>query len=409
MYGYPHKTAYRNWEKPIDIQDAIRRQAGKEASLYFHIPFCHRKCGYCNLFSKAGCPTEIINSYLDALYRQSQQLSEATGEIRFTSFAIGGGTPLLLPLAGIEKLIDSAQLFGVTPGQVFTSIETSPEHTAGEKLQYLREQRVKRISIGIQSFHERELKELKRTIPLRTMYTALEEIASNEFPQFNIDLIYGIEGQTPASLLASLKEALRFHPTELFVYPLYVRPGTAITKRADDATCMLLYCTVRDELLALGFRQTSMRRFVRDHTVDLEYSCGDETMISCGCGGRSYLGNLHTATPYVVHPAVITQIIKEYIATTDFTHITHGILLPPEEKRRRFIIKNLLYHKGIHIEEYNNLYGDLYEIKEITHLVFEGYAEEIDGYLQLTKHGLAWSDYIGQLFISPHVRRLMQG
>lgn len=309
----------------------------------------------------------------------------------------------------MEKVLEAASLFRVHPATTFTSIETSPGVSARDSLEYLKAQGVQRLSTGIQSFREDELKQLRRNIPVATTLQALEDMASIAFPRFNIDLIYGIKGQTPASLLFSIREALRFRPTELFVYPLYVRPGTAIRSRATDADCVQLYFTAREELLANGFRQTSMRRFVKTPAPDLEYSCGDETMISCGCGGRSYLGNLHTATPYAVQPAHISRIIREYTETKDFTRVNHGILLTGDELRRRYIIKNLLYYKGLNLQEYNNRYGTPADIPEFDLLTSRGYTEETDGFLRLTDKGMAWSDYIGQLFISPAIRQLMNG
>ena len=97
-----------------------------------------------------------------------------------------------------------------------------------------------------------------------------------DFPYFNIDLIYGIKGQTVESFLYSLEEALRFQPNELFIYPLYVRQGTGITEREPDDVCFRMYRAACKLLQAKGFLQTSMRRFIHHPSTDAEVSCGDE-------------------------------------------------------------------------------------------------------------------------------------
>ena len=159
---------------------------------------------------------------------------------------------------------------------------------------------VSRVSIGIHSFQDEELKAIKRRPRQNTIYQALDDIRQMDFPYFNIDLIYGIKGQTVESFLYSLEEALRFQPNELFIYPLYVRQGTGITEREPDDVCFRMYRAACKLLQAKGFLQTSMRRFIHHPSTDAEVSCGDEVMLSCGSGGRSYLGDLHYATRYTV-------------------------------------------------------------------------------------------------------------
>ena len=117
----------------------------------------------------------------------------------------------------------TAALFGVHPSHAFTSVETSPEYADRPRLNVLKQAGVARVSIGIQSFQDEELKAIKRHPRQNTIYQALEGIRQMDFPYFNIDLIYGIKGQTVESFLYSLEEALRFQPNELFIYPLYVR------------------------------------------------------------------------------------------------------------------------------------------------------------------------------------------
>lgn len=407
MYSYPHKTAYRTLTPQVSLSPYLERLEGREASLYFHIPFCAHKCGYCNLFSQQCCDAERISLYLHTMRRQAEQLSVAAQGLKFTSFAVGGGTPLILDEGQLEELFCLAELFGVHPSRVFTSVETSPEYTQKSVLRQLRARGVERLSMGVQSFNETELKKLKRRPGLGTVVGALENIVEAGFPQFNLDLIYGIEGQTVESFMRSLNTALTYRPNELFIYPLYVRPGTRINVRSTDDIGYAIYKSARELLVGQGFVQTSMRRFVRRETTETEFSCGDEVMLSCGAGGRSYLGNLHYATPYAVRQQAIADEIDHYIRTTDFMTAANGFLLSTEEMQIRFIIKNLMYYRGVDLAEYEKRFGEKPDRNLFREFTDRGWIEETGRIVRLTEEGMAYSDYIGQAFISPVVRKLM--
>ena len=407
MYSYPHKTAYRTLTPPVSLSPYLERLEGREASLYFHVPFCAHKCGYCNLFSQQCCDAERISLYLHTMRRQAEQLSVAAQGLKFTSFAVGGGTPLILDEGQLEELFCLAELFGVHPSRVFTSVETSPEYTQKSVLRQLRARGVERLSMGVQSFNETELKKLKRRPGLGTVVGALENIVEAGFQQFNLDLIYGIEGQTVESFMRSLNTALTYRPNELFIYPLYVRPGTRIDVRSTDDIGYAIYKSARELLVGQGFVQTSMRRFVRRETTETEFSCGDEVMLSCGAGGRSYLGNLHYATPYAVRQQAIADEIDHYIRTTDFMTAANGFLLSTEEMQIRFIIKNLMYHRGVDLAEYEKRFGEKPDRNLFREFTDRGWIEETGRIVRLTEEGMAYSDYIGQAFISPVVRKLM--
>lgn len=410
MYSYPHKTAYRPFLSPVSLLPYLEQVEGRNASLYFHIPFCSHKCGYCNLFSLQTNREEYVTAYLNTLRKQAQQLAPLTAGLTFDSFAIGGGTPLLLTVPQLEFLLDTAALFGVHPSNAFTSVETSPEYADAPRLNLLKQAGVARVSIGIQSFQDKELIALKRRPRRDSICQALNAIREMDFPYFNIDLIYGIKGQTVESFLYSLEQALRFQPNELFIYPLYVRQGTTITERESDAVCFQMYCAARDFLKERGFLQTSMRRFVQHPSTDAEVSCGDEVMLSCGSGGRSYLGDLHYATRYTVCQRCIGEEIDKYTATTDFTVARNGFILSQKEQQQRFIIKNLMYYMGIDKAEYERRFGEPLEmIPLFQQLAEHQWIKETDnGRICLTPEGMGYSDYIGQLFVTSEIRQLME-
>ena len=128
MYSYPHKTAYRSFPSPVSLAPYLNQVEGQKASLYFHIPFCSHKCGYCNLFSLQTNRADYIATYLETLRKQAQQLSPLTTGLIFDSFAIGGGTPLLLTVSQLEYYLEKAALIGEHPTHAFTYKEQSQEN-----------------------------------------------------------------------------------------------------------------------------------------------------------------------------------------------------------------------------------------------------------------------------------------
>ena len=133
---------------------------------------------------------------------------------------------------------------------------------------------------------------------------ALELMKQTGFDCVNLDLIYGVPGQTKESFLFSVAKAVSFEPQELFLYPLYVRKGVSMAEGiADEEQAYSLYCEAVSFLKARGYRRDSMRRFVRSDRPMSFRECGYGNTLSLGCGGRSYLGNLHACAPLQCAPA----------------------------------------------------------------------------------------------------------
>lgn len=411
MYSYPHKTAYRTLED-VDIQDYLPRlREEQENSLYFHIPFCQAKCGYCNLFSVTGKGTDYVETYLNTMERQIRQYS--MDAYSFSDLTIGGGTPLYLEKNQLEHLFNMAQRVMGKKGYPVI-IETSPNQTTEEKLAVVKERGTKRISLGIQSFREEELKRLYRIHSPEQARKAVKAIQKQKFSCVNLDFIYGIPGQTKESLKETLKEAIFYEPEELFVYPLYIKNGTLLKekqeKRAENTRA--LYDLVCEYLNEKGYVQYSMRRFVRKDYMSLVPAgeCGFGNTLSIGCGGRSYLGNLHFCTPYYVRQKDCVMQLDRYLAVKDFRKITHGFFLDKEEEKRRYVIKNLLFITGLHKENYKQKFGKNVEEEFALLSVWKekGYIKEEKNKYILTGEGMALSDYLGPQLISQKVKGRMQ-
>ncbi|MDH6374405.1 oxygen-independent coproporphyrinogen-3 oxidase [Paenibacillus sp. PastF-3] len=418
LYSYPHKTAYRDLQPPLPLEALWRDEPAESFFLYMHIPFCGARCGFCNLFTLPDKRANVHATYVDALERQAKQWAAFTDHKPYARFAIGGGTPTLLAADQLRRLFHIAvDTMGLDTRTASISVETSPETLSEEKLNILKEYTVDRVSMGIQSFVAAESAAIYRPQNPDVVYRALELLGKYDFPILNLDLIYGLPGQTVDSWLYSLNQALSYEPEEIFIYPLYTREHTIVKPddihRQEDIR-LDCYKAAGQLLKARGYRQYSMRRFAKESAGTdkpiIDYSCQEEGMVGLGCGARSYTRHVHYASRYGVSRKATESIIADYVAADRYDTADYGIVLSLEEQKRRFILKAILHSEGLRIEDYslrfkNSLWDDY---PELSNLLQTGLGMEIDGVLRLTTEGMGYSDSIGDWFISGEIREQME-
>ncbi|MFC5216707.1 STM4012 family radical SAM protein [Streptomyces coerulescens] len=427
VYAYPHKTAYRRLPERPALRSLWAAQDKSALALYLHIPFCEVRCGFCNLFTRIGAPEGLTGAYLDALQRQADAVREALGDsepVRFATAAFGGGTPTFLTAAELERLCDIAeQGMGADLRAIPLSVEASPATATADRLTVLAERGATRLSLGIQSFIDSEARAAVRPQRRADVEAALARIRDTAIQVLNIDLIYGIDGQTEQTWLQSLDAALAWRPEELYLYPLYVRPLTGLDRHRTtaegpdpdwDAQRLSLYRAGRDHLLARGYTQQSMRMFRRTDAPEQgadDYACQSDGMIGLGCGARSYTADLHYSFDYAVGMHEIRGIIDDYVATRNFARAEVGYRMDPHEARRRHLLQSLLQAEGLPVDDYRARFGNtpLDDFgPELHRLADRGWLAEADSaHLRLTPEGLAHSDAVGPDLFSPAVRAAM--
>lgn len=212
LYSYPHKTAYRPLEPALPLEELWQREETDYYFLYMHIPFCGARCGFCNLFTLPDRRADVHEQYVDALERQARQWAPWFAGRPFSRFAVGGERPRCW-----KPLVEPAVRYcGAGDG-------TGPVaglHLGGDIAGYgnggtaacPQDRLTDRVSIGIQSFVEHEAAAIYRPQKPRLAEEALERLMAFEFPLVNVDLIYGLPGQTPESWLYSLEKALSYGP-----------------------------------------------------------------------------------------------------------------------------------------------------------------------------------------------------
>jgi len=198
----------------------------KYAGLYVHVPFCRTKCPYCDFYSATDL--SLVSCWLDGLQKEVVYYKGRFDT--FDSIYLGGGTPTLLQDRELTVVMDSLfQCFSFSPDTEIT-IEANPDDITLEKLKLFRETGINRISLGVQSLDDNELRFLQRRHTALQAEKALEWIRASGFVNVGIDLMYGFPGQTESGWVQTMKRALDFRPEHLSCYQMTIEKRTPFGK-----------------------------------------------------------------------------------------------------------------------------------------------------------------------------------
>jgi oxygen-independent coproporphyrinogen-3 oxidase len=202
------------------------------AGIYLHIPFCIQKCRYCDFYSVTD--PQLWSPFIPALIAEITAHSKELGPV--DTLYIGGGTPSVLPVSDLSKIIDTiAAIFSLSPGTEIT-IEVNPGTVTRDQMTAYRRAGVNRLNIGVQSFRDKTLQFLGRCHTAKDAWQAIDGARIAGFDNFGLDLIYGIPGQTRDAWREDMRQALSFSPTHLSCYMLSFEPGTPLEKSRAEGT-----------------------------------------------------------------------------------------------------------------------------------------------------------------------------
>ncbi|WP_119155642.1 radical SAM family heme chaperone HemW [Caldimonas tepidiphila] len=267
-------------------------------SLYVHLPWCIRKCPYCDFNSHewrgeggTGRPPE--DRYLDALRADLESALPSVWGRRVHSIFIGGGTPSLFSPEAIDRLL--ADIRARLPLEPFceVTLEANPGTFERERFRAFRAAGVTRLSIGVQSFDDAKLKALGRVHDRAQALAAVEE-AQQAFETFNLDLMYALPGQSLEECEADLRQALAFEPPHLSLYHLTLEPNTQFARRPpvlpDDDTAFEMLDRLIEGTAAAGLQRYEVSAYARaghECAHNLNYwRFGDYLGIGAGAHGK---------------------------------------------------------------------------------------------------------------------------
>lgn len=328
--------------------------------IYIHVPFCLHKCSYCDFYSLPGINPELYERYIDCL---TLEISRSTCEFRspFRSIYFGGGTPSLLDSIQLERLIAAIYRCFQPDREPEVTIEVNPATVTRQTLREYRQMGINRLSIGVQSFADAELRILGRLHNAEQAVECLDWASQAGFENVNIDLIYGLPGQSQEAWLSNLRRAGSLHPQHISAYLLQLDPATPLAHQIaagelslpDDETQSELYYLTRDFLQERGYRQYEISNFAIpgyecDHNL-IYWKVG--TYLGIGVGAVSFDGRQRTLNS----PPL--EAYMDSILAGDLTYRQILETMDFKQKMAEAVVMGLRLTQGINREDFQKRFG----------------------------------------------------
>ncbi len=269
--------------------------AAPPLSLYVHLPWCVRKCPYCDFNSYSGGDDASRRRYLEALHRDLESESSRAGGRPLISIFLGGGTPSLFRADEIARLLEGVRSRFPVEGDVEITMEVNPGTVERGNLRGYRDAGVNRLSIGAQSFDPAKLAVLGRIHGVEDIGATAGEAAAAGFDDVNIDIMYALPGQEVAEALSDIDAAAALHPTHLSWYQLTLEPNTVFHARPprglpDEDRTFDIQQAGETRLAALGYERYEVSAWARDgrrcrHNLNY-WSFGDYVAVGAGAHGK---------------------------------------------------------------------------------------------------------------------------
>lgn len=347
--------------------------------IYIHIPFCIRKCLYCDFYSVTD--KSLYKAYTDALIKEIKSIKGTHTDTVY----IGGGTPTVIG-ENLLKIVDAVNENLILSDNCEFTVEANPGTVDEEILRSLREKGVNRISLGAQSFNDNELRALGRIHNSREIFESCSAIKSAGYENFSIDLMLATPGQTPESLKYSLDCIERINPPHVSAYSLIVEEGTPFydmeLNLPDEDTERSMYYYAEERLKASGLYRYEISNFARPG-FESRHNSGywqDKEYIGLGAGAHSYCGGARYC-----NSSDIEQYIKGEGRKEDYTPISQ------RERRLELFMLGLRMTKGV---EYNGEFPE-----RVNPLVEKGLLEVCGGRLRLTPRGTDCANIVFMEFL----------
>ena len=332
--------------------------------LYIHIPFCVRKCPYCDFYSISDL--SLKKDFITALVSEIQLRSDLRN--RFDTIYFGGGTPSLIDPDDIEKILDLINNFFSITSDPEITIEINPGTVDKEYFSSIKAIGINRINLGIQSFQENKLKFLKRIHSADKAKKTIDQAIKAGFKNIGLDLIYGLPGENKQTWIADINAALDFSPSHLSCYMLTYEPGTkmyddrqkgVITPLNEDVAADLFMVTSRHLTESHGFSHYEISNFASGKTrksIHTTKSIHNQKYWS----GIPYLGLGPSAHSFDTRTRSWNlKDVKKYIEQLKVGNlpVLDKEILSCEQKIVEMVMLGLRTDQGVNFKKFKNLTG----------------------------------------------------
>lgn len=362
--------------------------------LYVHIPFCLRKCNYCDFCSFDSLENGVRENYISSLIKEIKSYRREE-KIAVDTIFFGGGTPSLLEPCEFESIVTAIrETFSVSSNCEFT-VEVNPKTANVEKMLLFKTQGVNRISIGLQTIHENERKILGRIHDYHDFADAYSAALESGISNVSVDVMYGIPEQTKFSFLETLGFVVSLNPSHISVYGLILEEGTRFWDSRDelslpneDGECEMYYSAC-EYLKKNGYSHYEISNYSKpgfESKHNLKY-WRNEGYIGVGISAYSYFEG---------HRYGNTKIMSEYLSEEKAQYISDDVI-DSEVCAFEYAMLRFRLKEGISLSEYKNKFGfDFICSREdkIKEYIKCGYMKKTDDRLFLTEKGFYVSNAI---------------
>jgi len=376
----------------------------RELELYIHIPFCVRKCAYCDFLS-APAGDEIIEQYVERLIDEihAQGACALLNEFIVTTMFLGGGTPSILTGEQVQRIMSAIRANFPIAYNAEISMEANPGTVTLEKLTAYRQSGINRISFGVQSTNDEELKTLGRIHTYEEFLESYQLARKCGFENVNVDLISAIPNQTVESWEETVRKIVELDPEHISAYSLIIEEGTPFYEKygegaegerllpTEEAEREMYYRT-EEFLDQAGYHRYEISNYAKEGK-ECKHNLGyweRKNYLGMGLGASSLLDNVRYKN---------TDDLAKYLTfSDDLEEIQEDReILSIGAQMEEFIFLGLRKMKGISIQQFEDAFGKTLEAcygERIHHLQNEKLLVIEDGFLRLTKKGIDVSNYV---------------
>ena len=374
----------------------------RELELYIHIPFCVKKCAYCDFLS-GPASNQQIEEYVQALIEEIRYYKEFAKNYEVSTVFWGGGTPSLLTGEQMKVLMEAlGQTFFIRQNAEIT-MEANPGTVTVEKLLACQKAGINRISFGLQSVNNEELKMLGRIHTYEEFLESYEAARKAGFPNINVDLISAIPKQTVSSWEQTLQTIISLQPEHISAYSLIVEEGTPFAKLYGEGCELEHLLPTEEDERRMYERTEELLREAGYHRYEISNYAkeGYECQHNLGYWERKeYLGLGLGASSLIEETRFHnTDEMEEYLrdASNPILLRRGQEKLDRQEQMEEFVFLGLRKIRGIQEEKFAEVFGeDIWDCygKNLERVIKEGLLEREEGVLRLTRKGIDVSNYV---------------
>ena len=332
----------------------------QNAGLYLHIPFCLSKCNYCDFFSIVSGDGKLKEDYISALIKEMEIYKRKNTAARFTSIYLGGGTPTVLSGVQLEEILKACLVNFTIDKKAEITIEANPGTINVEKCKFLLGAGVNRLSLGAQSFEDRVLRKIGRIHTKKDFLSAYYGAREAGFNNINVDIMFGLPGQSKNSFEKTLAELLLLKPEHISLYALTLEPETPLGKLWAAGTLKMPSDDFIDALFLIAMEQLEKHNYEHyeisnfalpgKRCIHNQFYWNYQSYVGMGAGSTSFINNKRYRN---------YQDLKKYICLLGYEilPIEYQEILSLSERMSESIILKLRMMEGIAKTDFKKLFG----------------------------------------------------